>query len=52
MAHDKPGPKEQKLREQREARNKLKIDNITKFKAKNIGRVQTMRVAKRGRSKR
>ena len=46
MAPTKPGPKEQKLREQRETRPQPP-KNI-KMKAKGIGRVANVRISKRG----
>jgi hypothetical protein len=52
MTETRIGPKEAKLREQREARvaaNKKLIDKTTKVKAKGIGKVVNIETAKRGR---
>jgi hypothetical protein len=48
----KVGPREQQLRELRKQRderaNKGKIDKVTKFKAKGIGKVVSLKGGKRG----
>jgi len=51
MGHDKVGPKEAQnraLQQQRLEKNKALIDTKTKFKAKAIGKVTSVKAAKRG----
>jgi hypothetical protein len=51
MTHDKVGPKEAQnrmLQQQRLTKNKALIDKSTKVKAKSIGKITSVKAAKRG----